>query len=101
MFYSANDYRNIDYAVGVATASSPYGPWVKSSQPVINRANMGYYGTGHGDLFKDAQGQWSYVFHTHNSFTEVSPRKTAVVGLTHDGQRFGVTEGTFHYLFKE
>ena len=101
MFYSANDYRNIDYAVGVATASSPYGPWVKSSQPIINRANMGYYGTGHGDMFKDAQGQWNYVFHTHNSFTEVSPRKTAVVGLTHNGQSFGVTEGTFHYLFKE
>lgn len=101
MFYSANDFRNIDYAVGMATASSPYGPWAKSPESVINRANIGYYGTGHGDMFKDAQGQWNYVFHTHNSFTEVSPRKTAVVGLTQNSHGFGVTDGTFHYLYKE
>ena len=101
LFYSANDFRNIDYAVGVATASSPFGPWRKSSQSVINRANIGYYGTGHGDIFKDAQGQWNYVFHTHNSFTEVSPRKTAVVSLTLKDHAFSVTEGTFQYLNKE
>jgi len=101
MFYSANDFRNIDYAVGVATSSSPFGPWQKSSQSVINRANIGYYGTGHGDMFKDAQGQWNYVFHTHYSFIEVSPRKTAVVGLTQKDHTFSVTDGTFHYLNKE
>ena len=49
----------------------------------------------------NAQGQWNYVFHTHNSFTEVSPRKTAVVGLTQNSHGFGVTDGTFHYLYKE
>ena len=100
MFYSANDFRNIDYAVGVATSSSPYGPWQKSSTSVINRANIGYYGTGHGDIFKDAKGVWNYVFHTHNSFTEVSPRKTAVVSLTHQGKTFRVTDKTFHFLTK-
>jgi len=100
MFYSANDFRNIDYAVGVATSSSPYGPWQKLSTSVINRANIGYYGTGHGDIFKDAKGVWNYVFHTHNSFTEVSPRKTAVVSLTHQGKTFRVTDKTFHFLTK-
>ena len=100
MFYSANDFRNIDYAVGIATSSSPYGPWQKSSTSVINRANIGYYGTGHGDIFKDAKGVWNYVFHTHNSFTEVSPRKTAVVSLTHQGKTFRVTDKTFHFLTK-
>jgi len=101
MFYSANDFRNIDYAVGVATSSSPYGPWKKSAQSVINRANIGYYGTGHGDIFKDAQGQWGYVFHTHNSFTEVSPRKTAAVGLSNQDSTFYVVRDTFHYLYQE
>ena len=101
LFYSANDFRNIDYAVGVATATSPYGPWQKVAKPVINRANIGYYGTGHGDMFKDIQGNWNYVFHTHNSFTEVSPRKTAVVGMKQQGIAFSVTDGTFHYLYKE
>ena len=100
MFYSANDFRNIDYAVGVATASSPYGPWAKSKQSVINRSNIGYYGTGHGDIFKDANGDWNYVFHTHQSFTEVSPRKTAVVGLKYLGTTFCVSDDTFHYLSK-
>ena len=100
MFYSANDFRNIDYAVGIATSSSPYGPWQKSSTSVINRANIGYYGTGHGDIFKDAKGVWNYVFHTHNSFTEVSPRKTAVVSLTHQGKTFRITDKTFHFLTK-
>ena len=100
MFYSANDFRNIDYAVGVATSNSPYGPWMKSTRSVINRANIGYYGTGHGDIFKDAQDNWNYVFHTHNSFTEVSPRKTAIVGLKQQGTSFCVSDSTFHYLSK-
>ena len=100
MFYSANDFRNIDYAVGVATSKSPYGPWTKTTQSVINRANIGYYGTGHGDIFKDAQNNWNYVFHTHNSFTEVSPRKTAIVGLKQQGTSFCISDNTFHYLSK-
>ena len=101
MFYSANDFRNIDYAVGIAMATSPYGPWTKSSQSFINRANTGYYGTGHGDIFKDDQGNWNYVLHTHYSFTEVSPRKTAIVGLSQQGSTFSVVDDTFHYLYKE
>lgn len=101
MFYSANDFRNIDYAVCMATATSPYGPWTKSQHSVINRANTGYYGTGHGDIFLDSDGKWKYVFHTHNSFTEVSPRKTAIIGLEQKGTTFSITEGTFHYLYKK
>ena len=101
MFYSANDFRNIDYAVGIATASSPYGPWIKSDYPVINRANIGRYGTGHGDMFKDAQGHWNYVFHTHNSLTEVSPRKTALVEMIQDAGTFTIKAGSFYYLYKK
>lgn len=38
LFYSANHYMNIDYAVGYAIADSPYGPWVKQSDsPIIHR----------------------------------------------------------------
>ena len=29
LFYTANDFRNPDYAVGYATSSTPYGPWKK------------------------------------------------------------------------
>jgi beta-xylosidase len=27
LFYTANDFRNPDYAVGYATSSNPLGPW--------------------------------------------------------------------------
>lgn len=101
LFYSANDYRNIDYAVGLATATSPFGPWTKSAQPIISRSNTGYYGTGHGDMLRDKDGNWWYVLHTHNSFTEVQLRKTAIVGMTFGEGGFAITDGSFRYLYKQ
>lgn len=84
LFYSANDFRNRDYAVGYAVADSPEGPWVKNPEPIITRFNTGLPGTGHGDIFIDMEGKFKYVFHSHNSQTEVAPRKTYIVGLTLD-----------------
>lgn len=81
-FYSANDFRNIDYAVGYATSSSPYGPWKKyEGNPIISRHHFKHNGTGHGDIFVDQKGDMRYVFHTHHSDTTVGPRKTAIVTL--------------------
>ncbi len=78
--YTANDFRNPDYAVGYAVSSSPYGPWKKySGNPILSRKNIGKNGTGHGDFIKDKKGNLFYVFHTHNSDTKVSPRTTAIV----------------------
>lgn len=80
LFYSANDYRNIDYAVGYATSGSPFGPWKKTdNSPIINRNNVGRNGPGHGDFFTDKNSQSYYVFHLHNSNTIVSPRVTGLV----------------------
>lgn len=79
LFYSANDFRNIDYAVGYATATSPYGPWKKENgSPIISRQNIGINGTGHGDFLKK-KNTWYYVFHTHASNKSVQPRITAIV----------------------
>ena len=80
LFYSANDFRNIDYAMGYAVADHPNGPWKKlSSQPVISRANLGRNGTGHGDFTRNERGEWLYVFHTHRTNQRVSPRVTAII----------------------
>lgn len=98
LFYSCNDFRNVDYAVGYATAKSPLGPWKKHGEPIIFRGLIGHNGTGHGDLFKDDNGDWQYVFHTHNANSKVSPRKTAIVTLDFDGQDFKVRPGTFRFL---
>ncbi len=79
-FYSANDFRNIDYAVGYATSASPLGPWVKyPGNPIISRNIIPQNGTGHGDFFTDADGNLRYVFHIHASRDEVHPRKTILI----------------------
>lgn len=80
LFYSANDFRNIDYAVGYATSKNPYGPWKKYDEnPIISRHNINENGTGHGDFIKDKNGKLYYVFHTHRTDSVVSPRLTAIV----------------------
>jgi xylan 1,4-beta-xylosidase len=80
LFYSANDFRNIDYAVGFATAKSPMGPWVKyDKNPILNRALIGQNGTGHGDFFTGNSNQLYYVFHTHHTNSSVGQRKTAII----------------------
>ena len=82
MFYSCNHFRNIDYSVGYATASSPYGPWTKHpNNPIIHKSIVGENGSGHGDLFKGYDGRYYYVYHVHNSGTNVVPRKTRIVPL--------------------
>lgn len=82
LIYSANDFRNRDYAVGYATSTSPKGPWKKyESNPIINRHNIGHNGTGHGDVFMDSRQSMNYVLHTHYSAEKVSPRATGVLKL--------------------
>lgn len=82
LFYSANHFKNIDYAVGYATAPTPFGPWTKSqNSPIIHRSIVGENGSGHGDLFQDKEGNYWYVFHVHNSDTEIDPRRTRIILL--------------------
>lgn len=83
LFYSANDFRNIDYAVGYATAKSPIGPWIKyDKNPILNKALIGQNGTGHGDFFTGDAGMLNYVFHTHHTNSSVGSRKTAIIKAT-------------------
>ncbi|WP_173003142.1 glycoside hydrolase family 43 protein [Chitinophaga sp. SYP-B3965] len=81
LFYSCNDFRNIDYAVGVAVSSSPVGPWKRyEGNPIISRKNTGANGSGHGDVLHVGN-KWYYVFHTHFDEQKVSPRKTYLVEM--------------------
>lgn len=100
LFYSANDFRNPDYAMGYATAASPMGPWTKATgNPVISRQLLGINGTGHGDLLPTGNGKLFYVFHTHFSNTKVGWRKTALIELVFaaDGS-VSADPKTFRYL---
>lgn len=103
MLYSSNDFRNPDYAVGIATADSPMGPWVKRDRPLLSRHTIAPVaaaaleaaalpqklgkdgtlidGTGHGDIFYGADNQMYYIFHIHNAPGTPSPRRTAIIAL--------------------
>lgn len=102
--YSANDFRNPDYAVGYAVSENPMGPWTKSpSNPIFDKADAGINGPGHGDYFVDTRGKLQYVLHTHNSDEKVSPRKTALIELefSKNGNEADVLEvkkGSFKFL---
>ncbi|MBE8724327.1 glycoside hydrolase family 43 protein [Flavobacterium hungaricum] len=88
MIYSANDFRNPNYAVGYATAKSPLGPWEKAAEnPIISRKDIGINGVGHGDVFYDKNGKMKYVLHTHFSSSDVSPRKTGIIDLIFEGDK--------------
>lgn len=103
LFYTANDFRNPDYAVGYATSSSPLGPWKKfAGNPIISRELLGANGTGHGDFFYD-HNKLYYVFHTHNSVENVAPRKTAIIEVRFNKSNNGmdtvvVDKKTFRFL---
>jgi xylan 1,4-beta-xylosidase len=81
LFYSANDFRNANYAVGYATSNTPFGPWKKyRHNPVLSKAQTGENGSGHGDFFTDHNGKLNYIFHTHESNSQPKgQRRTALI----------------------
>jgi beta-xylosidase len=80
LFYSANHFLNIDYAVGYAVSDSPYGPWIKQKDsPILHRSTVGENGSGHGDFFEGTDGRLYYVYHVHFGPNQVSPRRTRIV----------------------
>ena len=74
MTYSANSYESPAYGVGVATAESPEGPWVKYDGNPVLQFHDGLEGVGHHALFKDAEGRNRIVFHSHNRPGKIHPR---------------------------
>lgn len=105
LFYTANDFRNPDYAVGYATSNSPSGPWKKyGGNPIINKSLLGWNGTGHGDFFQSGK-DLCYVFHTHYGNNNVSPRRTALVKMKfveaeNGPDKLEVEKKSFRFLHK-
>ena len=108
LFYTANDFRNPDYAVGYATSNSPLGPWIKyAGNPIMSKKNIGVNGTGHGDFVKDEKNILWYVFHTHFSDSVVSPRKTALIKMNFKEDKMALIDKveidvkSFHFLLTD
>ena len=69
LFYSANSYCDGRYAVGVASAKSPLGPFLKhpSGDPILSSGD-GFDGPGHGSVVTSPDGKsLSFVYHSWNA----------------------------------
>ena len=69
LFYSAFSYCDARYAVGVASATSPMGPFVKhpSGNPILTSGG-GFDGPGHGSVVASPDGRsLAFVYHAWNA----------------------------------
>lgn len=62
LFYSGNSYANATYAVGVARASSPMGPFTKRGDPIV-ASNARWVGPGHCSVVDAPGGETAMVYH--------------------------------------
>jgi hypothetical protein len=61
LFYSGNDWRTADYAVGYAVCETPLGPCAKPANRPWLAASDGAQGPGGPELFRDREGVWMVV----------------------------------------
>jgi GH43 family beta-xylosidase len=66
LFYSGNGYATASYAVGVAKASSPTGPFTKASGPILVSGGA-WAGPGHCAVLDTKSGDTAMVFHAWKS----------------------------------
>ena len=62
LFYSANAFYDGRYAVGVARASSPLGPFTKRGAPIVATGGS-FVGPGHGSVIDAPSGGQALVYH--------------------------------------
>ena len=87
MTYSGNGYTCPEYGIGVATASSPLGPWTKyEANPIFQFPVTEKYGrlegVGHSAMFRDKEGNMRIVFHAHKRPGTVHPREMYISTVT-------------------
>ncbi|MDR2202323.1 MAG: glycoside hydrolase family 43 protein [Clostridiales bacterium] len=64
--YSGNCFDDPRYGIGLATAATPLGPFVKSSKnPILSQAQGDFSGPGHHCFFRDRSGALMAAFHIH------------------------------------
>jgi GH43 family beta-xylosidase len=62
LFYSGNSYANATYAVGVARAQDPLGPYTKAGDPIL-KSNATWVGPGHCSVIDTPEGDTYMVYH--------------------------------------
>lgn len=80
MNYSANFYASNDYAICVATAAHPMGPWTKSINNPVLSCREELFGAGHNAFFTDKQGRLRTAFHIQTNPAHPSGDRRTVIG---------------------
>ena len=80
MNYSANCYATNDYAICVATAPHPMGPWKKSSNNPVLSCREDLFGTGHNAFFTAIDGRRMTAFHIQTDPAHPSGNRRTVIG---------------------
>lgn len=62
LFYSGNSYASARYAIGVARAASPLGPFTKAAAPIVT-SNATWVGPGHCSVVDGPGGDSYVVYH--------------------------------------
>lgn len=76
LFYSGNSYANSKYAVGVARASSPMGPFSKKGAPILTSRGP-WAGPGHCSVVEDHGDTWM-VYHAWPS-DNIGSKRVALI----------------------
>ncbi len=82
MTFSVSHYADPDYAIGYATASSPLGPWHKSSDnPLLARdLSIGVSGPGHSCVTRSPDGSELFiVYHAHADIEKPGGRRVVCI----------------------
>lgn len=84
LFYSGNSYANATYAVGVARASSPMGPFTKRGDPILV-TNSDWVGPGHCSVVDAPGGETAIVYHAwkHGCVNTAGCGRETLVDLLH------------------
>ncbi|RCS83549.1 glycoside hydrolase family 43 protein [Brachybacterium alimentarium] len=91
LFYSAGEYWNATYGVGVAVADAIDGPWTKVSDTPVLAANDVAAGPGHGMPVWTRDGIW-YVYHAWqpDHIGEDPGRQTWISKVTIEGDAVSI-----------
>ena len=80
MNYSANYYASNDYAICVATADNPFGPWIKSGNNPVLSSRSDLFGAGHNAFFVTREGELYTSFHVQTNPEKPSGDRRTVIG---------------------
>lgn len=89
MNYSANFYASNDYAICIAVADHPMGPWIKPKNNPVLSCREGLFGAGHNAFFTAKDGTLMTAFHIQTDPEHPSGDRRTAMGVVTFGEKNG------------